>query len=85
MRSQALIFGLFFCVASSAHSLSTCHKACFESKKACNSEKSHTFNSCDHELMACKSSCVSGRPQESYHSSSIEVTFKPILDFDKNS
>jgi hypothetical protein len=86
MRSHALILGLFFCVTSNfAHSLSTRCDDCYEKKMTCNSEKSHSFNSCDHELMACKASCVSGRPQGVYHESSFEVAFKPILGFDRNS
>ena len=72
-----------FALPVKADSLSSCHSQCYGVKQSCNARKSHTFNSCDDHLFACKASCNSGKPQAAYGAHSMEVSFRPVLDFDK--
>ncbi|MBP6952727.1 MAG: hypothetical protein KBD36_06620 [Alphaproteobacteria bacterium] len=78
MMATILMIGQSVCAAG----LSSCHSSCFELKQACNSNKGHTYNSCDHDLFTCKASCVSGKKQEVYRTNlPIDISFQPILDF----
>lgn len=73
--------GLVCTSAVFARDYSACHEKCFLAKASCNAKKSHTFNSCEPELTACKASCESGRPQEAYRESpALEIALNPIVD-----
>lgn len=66
-----------------AETLSSCHSACFSAKQECNRKKSHTFNTCDHDLFTCKASCQSGKKQEVYTTTlPIDIAFHPVLDLE---
>ena len=67
-----------------AENLSSCHSSCYSAKASCSTQKGHTFNSCDSNLFSCKASCNSGKPQENYGLSPLEISFQPILDLEKN-
>lgn len=67
-----------------AKQLSACHKKCFQKKYQCNIEKSYTYNVynvCSDDLLACRASCESGKPQNSYATNilPVEIAFHPTL------
>jgi len=83
MRTLISILFSLLCIGSAqALELSSCDQGCFQTKQRCNDKKSHTFNSCDHELLACKASCTSGKPQEFHRKSPpFEMAFNPTFEF----
>jgi len=73
---------LIFISGAQAEVLSSCHSSCYENKHVCNRKKSHTFNGCHEDLFMCKASCETGKKPESFRSTlPIDVTFKPVFDF----
>jgi hypothetical protein len=59
--------------------LSSCQNSCYETKKRCNDQKKHTFNSCNQDLFACRASCESGKPHKTYGGLPLNISFQPIL------
>jgi hypothetical protein len=64
--------------------ISTCQNNCYLQKASCNAKKSHTFNACDSDHLACKASCASGSPHKSYLTGiPLDISFHPILDLER--
>jgi hypothetical protein len=73
-------------VPAQATPSSSCHNDCFEAKQSCNLKKAYTVNACDHDLVACKHSCVGGKPQEFYRKSpAFDITLNSMVDLEKHS
>lgn len=83
ISSITIITLSLLCSSLSLHAevLSSCQSSCYKAKTQCNTLKSHTLNTCDHDLFTCKASCNSGKPEETYGISPIQVSVKPIFDF----
>ena len=60
----------------------SCQNSCYRAKANCNAFKSHTFNTCGHDLFTCKASCNSGKREEVYGASPLEISFNPILNLE---
>jgi hypothetical protein len=74
---------LIFISEVQAKALSSCHASCYENKQVCNRKKSHTFNGCHDDLFMCKASCVTGKTPEAFRTTiPIDITFKPVFDFE---
>jgi hypothetical protein len=73
-----------FSTATYAGTLSSCQNSCFENKQKCNTNQSHTFNTCDHDLFTCQASCNSGKMQETYSTTlPIDISFHPTVKLEK--
>jgi hypothetical protein len=84
MKLFCLILALLIdSLAAQAKQMSDCHHSCFEHKYQCNINKSHTYNTCNDDLLRCRVSCQNGTKRNSYASTlPIDVSFYPTLKLD---
>lgn len=81
MNSPKFIISFFLILLpAQAKELSSCEYSCFEQKYACNINKSHTYNTCGEDLLACRTSCNAEKQKTSDSANAfIDISFRPNL------
>ena len=78
---STLLSLLAFVSPLQAKIMSACEHACFEQKYQCNINKSHTYNTCNEDLLGCRLGCTDNKRHnaDSGEAFPLNVSFRPTL------
>lgn len=79
MRFPALLLTTLALTIPFKAKANSCHENCYIKKVSCNQSHGHTFNSCDKDLLACKTSCNSDKSQKAFKIDRIPYELAPHL------